>query len=127
MAQPFDDWPARQSLQVIARLTQTNAVGLHIANVEILPHQMIERDAARHQVAPRFTRRKIDAVIALEGLNRFGFDQRQLEIGFRLGERYLARSVAVSLQAGTRNGNCLLHRQRGRSGSMGDVDEFDSS
>ena len=101
MAQPFDDWPSGQALQVIARLAQTNAVGLHIANLEILPHQMIERDAARDQVAPRFARRKIDVVVALERFDRFGFDQRQFEVGFRLGESSLAQSVAVSFQAGT--------------------------
>ncbi len=70
---------------------------------------------------------KIDVVIAFEGFDRFGFDQRQFEVGFRLGERSLAQSVAVAFEAGTRNGNCLLHRQRGRSGSRGDVDEFDGS
>ena len=42
---------------------------------------MIQRDAARNQVAPRLTRRQFEVVVALQGFNRFGFDQRKFGSG----------------------------------------------
>ena len=60
---------------MIAGLAQTNAVGFHFANLEIASHQMIQRDAARDQVAPRLAGREFHVVVALEGFDRFGFDQ----------------------------------------------------
>src|SRR6478735_8187753 len=104
MAQAPDDLSSRQPLQMLTGLAQTNAVGLHFANLEILSHQMIERDATCHQVAPALAGSESHLVIAFEGLDRFGFDQRQFEVGLGLGESSLAQSVAVAFEAGTRNG-----------------------
>ena len=71
---------------------------------------MIERDAPRDQVAPRFARREFHVVVALQRFDGFGFDQGQFEVWFRLEESSLAQGVAVAFQPHSGDGEDLRHR-----------------
>ena len=55
MAQALDDRLCDEPLEMAARLAQPNATDLHLADPELLPHQMIQRHAPGHQgaAAPR--------------------------------------------------------------------------
>ena len=98
MAQALDDLASGQALQVIAWLAQANAAGFHIANLEIASHQMIQRHAARDQVAPRLARSQFDVVLALQA----SIASASISVSSRSGsglKKFPAQSVAVAFQA----------------------------
>src|SRR5712691_6120984 len=124
MSEAADDLTSGHPLQVIAGLAQTNAANFHDTNLELSPHKMIERHTTRDHVASRLARSKFEVVLALEGFDGFGLDQRKLTIGqgFRKGSQ--TQSIAVAFQPNSGNGASLVHRVSRCGSGGGDVDEI---
>jgi hypothetical protein len=114
MPEGLDDWHARQRLEMTARFAQPNASYLHAADQEFSTHQVIERDAAGHNIPPRRSRSESHSVLALRGFDGFGLDECQFEIRFRFEESALLQEIAVPGQAQTGNGLNLINCQRWR-------------
>jgi hypothetical protein len=125
MAQALDDLAVGESLQMGAWLAKPYAVNLDPADLEIFSHQVIQGDTARHHVAARFRGNNLDLVLAVHGLERFGFYQGQLEIGPWLEESTSLKEVAVAFQPRARDSSNLSNRLHGRFRLVRDENEFD--
>ena len=107
MRKPLQHPGLGELLQVGARLAQAVAAALGLAHHEAPADQVVEGEAARHDVAAGLPRPQFDAVLARERLDRLGLDQRDVPARLAiLGERPAAREVAVALEpaAGDRGG-----------------------
>src|SRR5688572_9477602 len=92
----------RELFEMAAGLAQPNAFDAHVSSDEFAPDQVIQRDAAGDDVASRSARRKGDGVLALQGFDGFGFNERDFLIRSRArgcGEGSTPDEVAISFQA----------------------------
>src|SRR5207247_2656476 len=84
-----DAW-LRDALEVVAGIAAVLAVALHLADAKTAPDEVVQADPARHDVPPDLVRRELDAVLVEQGLDRLGFEERQVAAlaaahGLRLG------------------------------------------
>src|SRR6266576_894735 len=94
----------RKLLQMRAGFAQSQAARLHPAKPELFAHQMIQRHAASHDVAPSVTQSVIDSEFSLNGFDGFDFDQGKLAVGLwlRKGSLVIVISIAFESSAGDR-------------------------
>src|SRR5712691_3837612 len=107
---------------MVARLAQTYAADLDLADLEFLSHQMVQRNSNRNDIAARFARCEFHAVVAQERLDSLRRDQGQLEIRERLEESPPPQSIAIALQADSRDRLCMIDGEHGLLGGGGYVD-----
>src|SRR5437879_6233973 len=111
-----------QPLQVRAGLAESEAARLHVADPKLATDKMIQRHAARDDVAAAVAKSVIDIQLSLHRFDRFSFDQGQLAIGLRLVVSALAKEIAIAFEASAGNGACFANRLHMRLGSWSDVD-----
>src|SRR5947209_5313812 len=100
MTEPVLDALRGQRLKMVARLAQADAAQDHIANLKRLSDEMVQRHAARHQVAAALARLKRDLALAAQRLDRLGLDQRHLPIRMAgLAERPFLPAIAIAEQS----------------------------
>ncbi len=125
----------REFLEVAAGFAEFDAAQDHLpADVELAAHEVIEGDAAREDVAPRFSGIEGEVAVAPHGFNRLGFDERDLGAGrdrLRLrrcfGKRAAAAGIAVAGQPGADPGLGLLDGPHRPGAALGDEDRLDAS
>src|SRR3954462_5231456 len=88
---------------------------------------MVQSNSSRDQITARLGRSQFHVVITFKRFDRFSFNQRQFEVGFRLEESSLAQGVAVALESHSGDGEDFVHGKRGGGRLRGDVDEFDGA
>lgn len=85
---------------MIARLAQSCAQQQYLADPEFLPHKVVERYAARDEVAPSVTGSQLDRVVAREPFKGLAFDERHFAIGNILWrKRSRLRKVTIALES----------------------------
>src|SRR5439155_26100090 len=85
---------------MVARLAQAHAAQDHIANLKRLSDEMVQRHAARHQVAAALARLQPDLALVGQRLDRLGFNQRDFAIRMAgLAERPFLPAVAIAEQS----------------------------
>ena len=105
-----------QLLQVAARVAQPPAHALRLAHREAAADQVVERDAACHDVAPRLRGRQLDPGVRAQAFDRLHLDQRDVAaLAARVvRERAAVVEVPVALDPLARD--CAA-RPRPRAGS----------
>src|SRR5207247_11220256 len=71
----------RQLLEVRARFAKADAAQGDASDLEFAADQMVERNAARDDVAAAVARLEIDPVMALQGFKGLDFDEPQFAVG----------------------------------------------
>src|SRR5438093_2982809 len=127
MAQALDDMLARDPLQVITRLAQTNAANTNITDHELPAHQMIQWYVSSDNVAASIARGEFDVIFATKSLNRLRLDQREFEIRLGLVERALLEGVTISFEPHTGNQNRTTQSPHRLLSAGGDVNRLHSS
>src|SRR4051812_33200138 len=89
-----------------AGLAKPDAAQRDRADGELAPDEVVERDAARHDIAAARAGRELDAVLTLQRFERFAFDQRRLgaRIALGLGISPAAGEIAVAVEPLSRHG-----------------------
>lgn len=83
MEHRLDEAVLSQLLEVPAGFTERHASAADAANVEALPHEMVQRDPAGRHVAAVLAGSQFDVELAADGVDRFGLDERQVLAGPR--------------------------------------------
>ena len=103
----------RQLLEVAARVAQPPPDALDLTDGEAAAHEVVQRDAAREDVAACLGRRQLDAGVACEPVDRLRLDERDVAaVAARVvGERAAVVEVAIALETLPRLGARRLHRR----------------
>jgi hypothetical protein len=100
-----------QFLQMRAWLAQARAPQDDLADAEFSFDEMIQRDAARDDIAARMTWSHVDVVIPFERLDGFDFDQRHVATRTRIiGISSQFVEIAISFEPAPSDGFHLIHR-----------------
>jgi hypothetical protein len=104
MNQAALDALAGQLFKVLARLAQADSAQHDGADAEFALHKVVERDAAREQVAARLGRLQFDLVFAGQPFERFHFDEGDFAVRAVLGGvGPFLQEIAIADQAATRD------------------------
>jgi len=121
-----NDAPLGETLQVGARLTQTDAAEPDSADPEFPPDQMIQRGSAGHDIPTRRAVRDRDLVVSGHRLDRLGLDERDFPRRTRsIGVRPARIEVAIPLESFSRYSTDALDRPHRRFRRTRDVDRDD--
>src|SRR5207247_8832763 len=100
------------------------AAGEDLANPELFANQLVEADSTGGDVAPRFARLQLDAVVASQVFDVLRLDQRQVAARLVLG---VLAVVPVPPEADPRQSFHGRHGPDRSAGAVGDVDVLASA
>ena len=112
-----------ERLEIRTGLAQTFAAKKHLADTKVAADEVVERDAARDEIAAHISRRKAGAEFGVKGFDGFAFDERDVADGTgRGGKGALFREVAIAFETLCEDGADGCERLHWRTGCRCGVD-----